>query len=664
MTQGKIIEYIDQGKLVCSLCLEDNGNKLHLLTTNNREVNLPPKRALLISALSLDVNKPREVIIHQLRKKDEERTKLKNKIRIDELWELVRDEKETYDFLYLAQLCFGEEITDEHISALVRALFDDKLYFKLKDNLFTPNPETRVEQIYKQKEEETRREEQIKLGSSWIRDLISRRDVQPPPNQQEIIDLLVNMVIYGQESSEFKYAKELLNRSGITDIRRAREILVLIGAWDKDENLDLIRFEIGSSFGQEEESESHRLESGQGFREGREDLSDLEVFTIDGPLTQDFDDALSLHFMGDEIHLGIHITDVSCVLPPDSLLDHEARLRASSLYLPDRLIPMLPDRLSHDILSLKKDCDRPALSLLINLDAEGETINHRFVRSIIRVKEQFTYDQINSSYKEDRRLEWLSRFSHKLRERRVDQGALILSLPETAISQEENSKVKIDLVPQDSPSRMLVAELMILYNWLGALFCMDNQLPILYRSQEAPAERLCPDNLNYLYYVFMQRRKLNRLVIDTEPKPHSGLGLSAYTNLSSPIRRYLDLITQRQLSGFIESGTVPFNQQQLDEIRIGIEPQLRNLTLVQRNRVRYWTLKYLSQRIGEIFPAMVLDVLKSRYRILLTDILFVTEVKQEDRKGLSPGQPIQVKVKKSDPWEDLLVLEPVKENID
>jgi len=348
------------------------------------------------------------------------------------------------------------------------------------------------------------------------------------------------------------------------------------------------------------------------------------------------------------------------MLTPESLLDHEARLRASSLYLPGCQIPMLPDLLSHDILSLKKDYDRPALSLLIHLNAEGDPINHRFVRSIIRVREQFTYDQVNYSYKEDHRLEWLYRFSHKLREKRINQGALILSLPEIAINIREDSKVEIDLVPQESPSRMLVAELMILYNWLGALFCRDNQIPILYRSQENPTERLCPDNLNYLYYVFRQRRKLNRLIIDTEPRPHSGLGLNAYTNLSSPIRRYLDLITQRQLGGFIKNGTIVYHRQQLDEIRIEVEPILRNLALVQRNRVRYWTLKYFSQRIGETFSAILLDVMKSRYRILLTDILFVTEVKQEDLKGLSSGQSIQVKVKKSDPWEDLLVLEPVR----
>ena len=96
MVQGKIIEYIDQGKLNCALCLEETGQKLHLLTINNREINLPPKRALLVSSLSLDLNQPREIIISHLRKKDEERLRLKDKVMVRELWELVRDEGEIY----------------------------------------------------------------------------------------------------------------------------------------------------------------------------------------------------------------------------------------------------------------------------------------------------------------------------------------------------------------------------------------------------------------------------------------------------------------------------------------------------------------------------------------------------------------------------------------
>ena len=137
MNQGKIIEYIDQGKFICTLCLNDKINRLHLLTTSNREVNLSPKRAILISSTIIDTLKPREELLEKLKHTEETRSSLKAQIDVKELWELVRDEEESFDHKYLAQLVFGHTITDDHLSALVRALFEDHLHFKMKDGNVT-----------------------------------------------------------------------------------------------------------------------------------------------------------------------------------------------------------------------------------------------------------------------------------------------------------------------------------------------------------------------------------------------------------------------------------------------------------------------------------------------------------------------------------------------
>jgi exoribonuclease-2 len=125
MNQGKIIEYIDQGKLISGLCLQDKGNKLHLLTIFNREVNLSAKRALLISNSSLDTLNPREELLQHLRQAETLRNTLKDQVHVKDLWELIMGEDESFDYTYLAQLSFGEEVTDDHISALVRALFEE-----------------------------------------------------------------------------------------------------------------------------------------------------------------------------------------------------------------------------------------------------------------------------------------------------------------------------------------------------------------------------------------------------------------------------------------------------------------------------------------------------------------------------------------------------------
>src|SRR5512139_2373051 len=154
MNQGKIVEYIDHGNFIIALCLQDDGTRLHLLTPTNREMNLSPKRALLISKSSFSGQGPREEVLHKLKKTEEERNRLKEQVQVQELWELVKDDAESYDHAYLAQLCFGEQITDDHVYGLVRVLFEDKLYFKMKDNRFLPNYKEKIVNVLAQAAQE------------------------------------------------------------------------------------------------------------------------------------------------------------------------------------------------------------------------------------------------------------------------------------------------------------------------------------------------------------------------------------------------------------------------------------------------------------------------------------------------------------------------------
>jgi exoribonuclease-2 len=306
---------------------------------------------------------------------------------------------------------------------------------------------------------------------------------------------------------------------------------------------------------------------------------------------------------------------------------------------------------------LIKGCDRPAISLLSRLDKEGNLLDYRFVPSLIRVHEQLTYDYVNAAYEQNGILSQLYEFAKRQRQKRVEGGALVLSMPEVVIQIDPDSSVSIQLVDQDSPSRMMVAELMIFYNWLAARFCKENRIPALYRCQEPPSEVLPRGEGSYAYYVFKQRRKLNPLVIDTEPKRHSGLGVDLYTNVSSPIRRYFDLVVQRQIVDFLLHRAQTYTKDALEKIRMNVEPVLKDLEMIKRRRTRYWIEKHLLAHLGEKFPALVLDSLKNRYRILLMDFLLVVEMKGESGLSLSEGQMIQVRVKKSDPWNDVLRVE-------
>ncbi len=663
MSEGKIIEYIEQGKLLCALCLQDKGTRLHLLTPLNRLVNLPSKRATFISPSNISIDRPREELLNRLREIDSKREGLKDEIDVKDLWELIKDESESFNYKYLAQLCFGEDVTDDHISALIRALFEDKLYFKMKDSQFIPNPEEKIELIIRQQDEETKKEEKLSSGSDWLKKALKEGADTTDTCDQVIVDTLIDLAINGRDANEYKFGKELLDRAGITDIGEARRILIRLGIWERDEPLDLIRYKIRQAFSSEQLEQAGMLNKKAVNCNGYEDLCHLNVFTIDGADSLDFDDALSVDFQDDFMQVGIHITDVSAVVDPGSILEDEALLRGSSLYLPRRQVPMFPPDLSHERLSLKKDTERQALSLLVNFDMNCDIFDYRFVPSIIKVKERLTYDQVNSIYENEKDTIYhrLFRLAQKRTRYRIEQGALILSLPELNISVNEDSSIDMKLVSQETPSRTMVAEMMILYNWLAARYCRDNHIPTIYRGQKEPSEKLTLEETGYVYYVFRQRRKLNPLIIDVEPHPHAGLGLDSYINVTSPIRRYFDLISQRQMLNFMFKGVSFYNREELEKIRMQVTASIKDLNMVRRNRQNYWINRYLEKQVGNVFPAIVLDVLKSRYRIILTDFYISVEMKREKDIKLSSGDQIKVRITRADAWNGILKLEYVKD---
>ena len=654
MNLGKVVEYIDHGDFIIALCLQDDGTRLHLLTPTNREMNLSPKRAILISNSSINVQSPREELLRKLKKAEEGRNKLKEQVHVQELWELVKDDAESYDHAYLAQLCFGDQVTDDHISGVVRALFEDKLYFKMKDDRFVPNSVEKIANALEQVAHEASKEEKLREGSEWLRGVLENKPVQEPRCREEITKVLADLALYGEDSPTLKFGKELLQRSGVSDIREARRILVSLGIWSEDENLDLLRFEIRVAFSEEQLRESEQICRAEVPPGEREDLRDLRIWTIDGPMTRDFDDALSLRVEEGRIHLGIHIADVASAIEPDSLLDEEASQRGTSLYLPRHQIPMIPVALSQEALSLKQGCDRPAISLLAVLDRDGNLLDSRFVPSLVRVEKQWTYDEVNQSFDEEPLFREMRQLSQVMRQRRLDQGALVLSLPEIAVEVTAQGTILLHKVEQDTPSRALVAEFMIFYNWLAARFCKEHQIPAIYRCQETPAERLSPEEIRYIYYVFKQRRKLSPLSIHTEPKPHSSLGVDMYTTVTSPIRRYYDLLVQRQIKNYLCRGAPLYAREAVEKKRLVLDPLLKSIELLTRNSTRYWIQKYLAQHIGERFPALVLDVIRNKYRVLLSDVLLIAEVKRDNGQNLHEGQEITVKIRKSDPWQDYL----------
>ena len=208
---------------------------------------------------------------------------------------------------------------------------------------------------------------------------------------------------------------------------------------------------------------------------------------------------------------------------------------------------MIPPGLAEGLCSLKAGELRPAISTFVQIGNYGNIVDIEVVPSLITVQRQLSYYDVNTVTEEDEEIRMLYGIAKQFRQKRLTQGALQITLPEINIWVDQEGIPAVSKINRESPGRMLVAELMIMANWLMARFLTDRQVPAIFRSQPEPRGRLFKNNEGTLYQNWAQRKLLNRFSLGHEARHHSGLGLESYVTATSPIRKYFDLVTQRQI---------------------------------------------------------------------------------------------------------------------
>ena len=321
------------------------------------------------------------------------------------------------------------------------------------------------------------------------------------------------------------------------------------------------------------------------MHDGREDLRSQFIVTIDPDDARDFDDAIHVEKIDNEgWRLGVHIADVSAYVTPGSALDKEALRRGNSVYLPDRVIPMLPERLSNGVCSLNPDVDRLTQSVFIQFSKDGRVKSARFARTIIRSARRLTYKEAFAILKSPAR-DALSERLHiawdlasLLRRNRFAQGSLDLDFPEVKVRLDETGRpIRLERIENDE-SHQLVEEFMLAANEAVARELKNRSIPTIYRVHENPDPEKLTEfrefvlSFNYKAGDLTQRRELQRLLASLRGKPeeqalkigllkslkraryspqplgHYGLSKVNYTHFTSPIRRYADLVVHRALA--------------------------------------------------------------------------------------------------------------------
>ncbi len=402
--------------------------------------------------------------------------------------------------------------------------------------------------------------------------------------------------------------------------------------------------------------------SGEGWGDDRVDRTALHVFTIDPSDAKDHDDALSIESRPDGTwEVGIHIADVSHYVEKGSPLDLEALRRGTSVYLVDRVVPMLPHVLSSDLCSLRPEVDRAAVSLFVVLDSNGGVRAHRFEQTRIRSRRRLDYDQVQDvlsgqghiDERTDGDLAILAELARSLRERRVARGSLDFDLPEArVILGPEGAPVDIQKVTQ-LESHRLIEDFMLLANETVAREAARKKLPIPYRIHEPPAADRLEELRRFLDTIGhpigkkgVRAKDLQQVLNRAEGRPeaalvstvilrsmararyqptnlgHFGLGAETYAHFTSPIRRYPDLILHRVvIRALVRGEPVPESWGGDALAQASERSSLREELAAdaERDSVALKKAEFMDRHIGEDFTGTVSGVTAFGFFVLLDE---------------------------------------------
>jgi len=392
-------------------------------------------------------------------------------------------------------------------------------------------------------------------------------------------------------------------------------------------------------------------------------LRETFIATIDPDDARDFDDAINVDKIDTDggWRLGVHIADVSAYVTPDSALDREARRRGNSVYLPDRVIPMLPERLSNGVCSLNPGVDRLTFSVFIEFDKNGSAKRARFARTVIRSAKRLTYKEAYAILKSkpndelSRRLHNAWELASLLRRKRFEHGSLDLDFPEVKVYVDPNGKpTRLERVENDE-SHQLIEEFMLAANEAVAREFRHRSIPAIYRVHEDPdPEKLGEYRefiLSFGYKVgdLSQRKEVQRFLASIRGKPeeqalkigllkslkraryaaqplgHYGLAKANYLHFTSPIRRYADLVVHRALAELSLSRRSKIDIGQIETMAAHISATERNAADAEIESVRLKKLQFfqaqLDERNPQVFRAAVMDVRNYGLVVELPDAL-------------------------------------------
>lgn len=592
-------------------------------------------------------------------------------------WELLVEDGASATPEEMANLLFSQAEPSQ-VYAAHCLLSDDKIYFKQKGDSYEPRSASAVAERKHQLEVEALKARGQQEFLQRVQQALDGEAVEWQKHDRHRLEALEKYaalladvtrggVKYDSLAQAYPPPAQVLETMTMLERTATPQgafgLLVDLGWWSANENLFLRRSSIPVQFPTKVLDVAHeRLNSPPPDPDqNRLDLTHLKVYTVDDETTTEIDDGLSWEMLPDNRErLWVHIADPTRWLVPEDELDLDARKRGSTVYLPTGMIPMFPEILATGPMSLVQGEICCALSFGIILDETGGVEDYSIHASLIKPTYRLTYEDVDdileSGVREEPEIAALGKWAKKRKTWRFEQGAISINMPEATIKVKDD-EVNIDLL-DDSRSRELVAEMMILAGEVAARYGQTHNIPLPFRGQPQP-ELPPEEELLLLPAGFVRscamRRCMPKSEMSISPLRHAGLGLETYTQATSPIRRYSDLLTHFQIKAHLRGDVLPFSADELKEVMMTVTSITQEVVMVERQTNRYWALEYLRRHLDKAWDTTVLMWLRedSNLALILLEDLGL-QLPMFFKRAVDLGEEILVKVIHADPQKDVI----------
>ena len=575
-------------------------------------------------------------------------------------WELLVEDGETITPADLALLLFSGQSPSQCYAAHA-LLADDKLYFKQNGDHYEPRPSGQIEEIKHQMRVQAQKEEEQQGFIDRVNQALAGENVLWQGSDRLRFEALEKFILFPEQNHRQALdILQTLGKPGRTD--ETQNLLIELGILHRHENHFLLRSDYPNQVPAKVSDVAHAYLTNPPPDPDQErlDLTALKTYTIDDESTSEIDDGLSVETLADGGHrLWIHVADPTRLLMPNDELDLEARKRSTSLYLPTGMISMFPPELATGPMSLLQGQRCVALSFGVTLDEVGAVKDFTIAPSWVKPTYRLTYEDVDEmlvlKIQGEPELPLLAEAAKKRAQWRKSQGAITIKMPEAIIKVNADDEVQIYL-QETSVSRQLVAEMMILAGEVAGRFSQEHGIPVPFRGQPQPELPSDEELLSLPPGPVREcavRRCMPRSEVGITPSRHASLGLDLYSQATSPIRRYTDLITHFQIKAYLRGGPLPFSGEQVQEILYSVMPSSKEATLVERQTNRYWSLEFLRRNINEVWQGVMLRWLREDdgLGLILLEELGLELPHRFDRP-ISPGDRLSLKVSNADPHRD------------